>query len=103
MEKQRSFSAPGQMRRIYTSKCAGDLSQRNSSCNRSDSLDCTNYDRVARSFTNEELMDLVQFERRGSIYSADSIHHAPYEVNKNYETHRAQTYGGSSRELNDTL
>ncbi|GAB2294807.1 hypothetical protein Dimus_029002 [Dionaea muscipula] len=41
--------------------------------------------------------------RRGSIYSADSIHHASYKVNKNYKTHRAQTYGGSSRELNDTL
>ncbi|GAB2297371.1 hypothetical protein Dimus_031478 [Dionaea muscipula] len=103
MEKQRSFFAPGQMRRIYASKCAGDLSQRNSSCNRPDSLDCTNYDRVARSCTDEELMDLVEFERRGSIYSADSIHHAPYEVNKKYKTDRAQTYDGSSRELNDTL
>ncbi|GAB2266292.1 hypothetical protein Dimus_001309 [Dionaea muscipula] len=103
MEKQRSFFAPGQMRRIYASKCAGDLSQRNSSCNRPDSLDCTNYDRVARSCTDEELMDLVEFERRGSIYSADSIHHAPYEVNKKYKTDRAQTYDGSIRELNDTL
>ncbi|GAB2288071.1 hypothetical protein Dimus_022415 [Dionaea muscipula] len=91
------------MRRIYASKCASDLSQRNSSCNRPDSLDYTNNDRVARSCTDEELMDLVEFERRGSIYSADSIHHAPYQVNKNYKTDRAQTYGGSSRELNDTL
>ncbi|GAB2286313.1 hypothetical protein Dimus_020730 [Dionaea muscipula] len=74
-----SFFAPGQMRRIYASKCADDLSQRNSSCNRPDSLDCTNYDQVARSCTDEGLMNLVQFERRGSIYSADSIHHAPYE------------------------
>ncbi|GAB2290701.1 hypothetical protein Dimus_024976 [Dionaea muscipula] len=82
MEKQRSFFAPGQMRRIYASKCAGDLSQRNSSCNRPDSLKCTNYDQVARSCTDEELMDLVEFERRGSIYSADSIHHAPYEGGK---------------------
>ncbi|GAB2281711.1 hypothetical protein Dimus_016281 [Dionaea muscipula] len=48
-------------------------------------------------------MDLVEFERRGSIYSADSIHHAPYEVNKNIKHDRAQTYDGSSRELNDTL
>ncbi|GAB2296465.1 hypothetical protein Dimus_030580, partial [Dionaea muscipula] len=64
MEKQRFF-APGQMRRIYAAKSAGDLSQRNSSCNQPDSLNYTNYDRVARSFTDEELMDLVEFERRG--------------------------------------